>query len=148
MASHAPSQLPSVPVPHPRLNDQLQRVDGRAEIFTQGFGSANPGCTIMLDSIYAGQTQAVQRTFFMPDRASLIVHDTLTRATMHTQGRWQMMTHTEIDASAPHRTYDEPNPSLKIIAVEVDCAEGANAEIKVELVPLDTATSHNQTRMS
>ncbi len=85
------------------LGGQPQQVAGVAAISHVVSDDQKPGCTIDLTPVYAGQATKVERRLSLPQRASLVVEDTITGVTKSGTIRWQFATRAAVVIAADGR---------------------------------------------
>lgn len=78
------------------LGGQLQQVKGMARISEFRNDAREPGCTVDLTTIYAGQARQVERRFDLPERQRLVVSDRITELAQAGTVRWQLVTRAQV----------------------------------------------------
>jgi Heparinase II/III-like protein len=101
------------------INGQLQQVAGFAKITNFTGQTADPGCTVDLSPVYAGQAATVERSFRLPGRRELEVTDHLERLTAAGTVRWQLVTGTTV-VIAPDRRHATLSQGEKHLNLSVE----------------------------
>ena len=110
------------------INGQLQQVAGFATITDFRGQVADPGCTVDLSSVYAGQAAKVERSFRFPSRREVEVTDRIERLAAAGTVRWQMVTGAKV-AIADDRRRATLTQGDKTLELSVDAP--ANATLVV-----------------
>ena len=104
------------------LAGQPQQVAGFAAIADIISDGPKPGCTIDLTPVYAGQATRVERRFSLPQRASLVIDDSITGLVKAGTVRWQLATRAAATIAANGRharlTQDGKTLDLTVAAPE------------------------------
>ena len=149
------------------VNNQLQRVEGKAPIISFSDKSPLPHTIIDMSTLYGNQLAVARRGVALLEDKSVLIQDEI-QAVSNSSVRWAMLTRAEVTIVSknkallkrhgktmtlhllsPHgqleiyesakapRAYDAPNPGTKMIGFKVNCKKAQNICFRVWITPSD-----------
>lgn len=147
------------------VNNQLQRVEGKAPIISFSDKGSLPHTIIDMNSLYKPQLSEAKRGVALLEDKSVLIQDEL-KALDDTTVRWGMLTKAKItilsknkalleldgkqmtlhlfspngqleiyESATPKQKYDAPNPGTKMIGFKVNCLKGQSTSFRVWITP-------------